>query len=790
MASSITPPISFISLILLIIFSIPAGAATFTVTNLNDSGAGSLRQAILDAKNATGDDTIIFQTGLSGSILLTNGALQIDSNLTINGPGAKMLVIDGNGLFSGPFKTLRVIEIAAGVTVTLNGLTIRGGATSCGPNPNPPPTLACGDVAGGGIINKGVLTVSNSIVTENMSAISGAGILNSGTLTFSNSILSNNQATDSAGLLNDDKGVATVLNSTISGNKAYYPGGEGGGITNYGSLTVRSSTISGNVARGDGGGIENEIGSVIVINSTISGNFAVNGGGISNGGLQTFDDKIKLWVLNSTISGNVASNDDSTSLDAEGGGIYNQGIVRGSDEATAIVLNSTITGNVVTSKSTDPSATFAGGGIFNGRNAHLSIGNSLVSGNSAKVAKEIASASDPNFTDANFLGHNILGENGNAGVVGLVNASTGTDWILPGPVSTAIGSLASNGGPTQTHLPQLGGPLINNGDNSLIPQDPSTNQPIATDQRSAGYPRIVNGTVDIGAVEAGAGSPPSLALAGLTSTGQVYYTTNLSTWVPISGQLAQLQIGDLNGDGQPDLAGLAGNGTVWYTPNLSTWTNVPGGLAQLRVGDLNGDGKADLAGLASNGSIWYTTNLTTWTQVPGGLAQLRVSDFNGDGKADLAGLASNGSIWYTTNLTTWTQVPGGLAQLRVGDFNGDGKADLAGLASNGSIWYTTNLTTWTQVPGGLAQLQVGDLNGDGHADLAGLASNGSIWYTTNLTTWTQVPGALSRLVVRDLNGDGHADLAGLASNGSIWYTTNLSAWTQIPGQLNRLAGDD
>ncbi|MFZ1643345.1 MAG: FG-GAP-like repeat-containing protein [Candidatus Contendobacter sp.] len=156
----------------------------------------------------------------------------------------------------------------------------------------------------------------------------------------------------------------------------------------------------------------------------------------------------------------------------------------------------------------------------------------------------------------------------------------------------------------------------------------------------------------------------------------------------------------------PDLmlAGLTTNGLIFYTPNLTTWVNIPGQLSQLQVGDLNGDGHADLVGVASNGSIWYTTNRGAWTQIPGGLAQLQVGDFNGDGKADLAGLASNGSIWYTTNLSTWTQVPGGLAQLRVGDFNGDGKADLAGLASNGSIWYTTNLTAWTNIPGQLAQL--------------------------------------------------------------------------------------
>ena len=285
-------------------------------------------------------------------------------------------------------------------------------------------------------------------------------------------------------------------------------------------------------------------------------------------------------------------------------------------------------------------------------------------------------------------------------------------------------------------------------------------------------------------------STPSLALAGLTSAGQIYYTINLSTWINIPGQLAQLRVGDLNSDGKADLAGIAGNGTIWYSTNLATWVNVPGSLAQLRVGDLNSDGKADLAGIAGNGTIWYSTNLATWVNVPGSLAQLQIGDLNGDSQGDLAGIASNGSVWYTTNLSTWVNIPGQLTQLQVGDLNGDSQGDLAGIASNGSVWYTTDLSTWVNIPGQLTQLQVGDLNGDSQADLVGLASNGTIWSTTNRLAWTNIPGALSQLVVRDLNGDGHADLAGVASNGTIWYTTNLSTWTNIPGQLSQLAGDD
>ncbi|MBL8254126.1 MAG: hypothetical protein JNJ76_11045, partial [Candidatus Competibacter sp.] len=81
-------------MIIIYIFCFPAKAATFTVTNLNDSGVGSLRQAILDANNAVGADTIVFQAGLGG-ILLTSGSFTITGNLTLNGPGTG-LTLNGN----------------------------------------------------------------------------------------------------------------------------------------------------------------------------------------------------------------------------------------------------------------------------------------------------------------------------------------------------------------------------------------------------------------------------------------------------------------------------------------------------------------------------------------------------------------------------------------------------------------------------------------------------------------------------------------------------------------------
>jgi hypothetical protein len=86
--------------------------------------------------------------------------------------------------------------------------------------------------------------------------------------------------------------------------------------------------------------------------------------------------------------------------------------------------------------------------------------------------------------------------------------------------------------------------------------------------------------------------------------------------------LADIAIGDFNGDAADDIIGLSASGKVYYTTNRSTWINIPGTLASLAIGDFNGDGKDDIAGLSTSGKIYYTTNKTSWTNITGTLAQL------------------------------------------------------------------------------------------------------------------------------------------------------------------------
>jgi hypothetical protein len=297
--------------------AISAQADIITVTNTNDSGPGSLRQALADANDG---DTIQFDPALNGqTITLTSGELVVADNITISGPGPSLLAVSRNSQSSN----FRILHIQPNHTVAISGLTISNGnlinvsgagifndqstvtVNNCvisGNATDSPPSTQAG---GGGICNDGVLSVINSTVTANSVggsfAYGGGGILNNGSLTINQSSITNNTGQRyGGGIAGGVAGSAVIQNSTISGN---FTGGydhfdgDGAGLSGQG-FTIQNSTISGN--------------------SAIGGMFGGYGGAIYGGGI----------ITNCTISGNTTNH--------QAGGIYANSPV----ELTHTILNS------------------------------------------------------------------------------------------------------------------------------------------------------------------------------------------------------------------------------------------------------------------------------------------------------------------------------------------------------------------------------------------------------------------------------------------------------------------
>jgi len=307
-------------------------SSLLVVSNLNDSGGGSLRQAVADALP---NSAISFAPGLAGTISLTNGELVLATNLTILGPGADTLAINGR-------TANRVFRVDGGL-VAISGLTIQNGRV----------VGESFDGGGGGGGGPG-------------ESVRGGGILNAGTLVLNACSLSNNAA--------------------IAGNGSPGGDGEGGGIASTGALSLTNCTIWNSQARGGdgsssgsgggtgrGGGIYCE-GSLQLYGSTIAGNSAVGGtrqgpapDGQARGGGIRASGVTDLTLC--TLSGNQAS----AASNARGGALE--------DLAATTIRSCTIVSN---------SAQHFGGGIEQA--ATLTIQNSIISLNTANTGPNVDGA--------------------------------------------------------------------------------------------------------------------------------------------------------------------------------------------------------------------------------------------------------------------------------------------------------------------------------------------------------------------------------------------------------------
>ncbi len=441
--------------------SYPYRLATFTVTKTADTDDGtcdadcSLREAIDAANGAGGADIIAFAGGVTGTITLTLGQIDITDELTINGPGSGSLAISGN-------NSSRIFDIQDDTTI--RDLTLRDGDAS----------------DGGAISNNGNnLTIEDSVITNNSADTDGGAIYqDEGYLTIRRTEISNNYAGEDGGgiafYMDDDDDILRVEDSLITNNTARY---DGGGIFAYaddegGTVYIDNSTISNNDAYDDGGGIffySDDDGYLVVSNSTISGNNARDGG--DGGGIFFYSDDGRLTIDQSTISNNYAYDN--------GGGIAIE-----ETSYTTIIRNSTIVFN---------ESYYYGGGISQ-EDGDIYLYNTIVAENESFYSGGHDIYSNGNYV---YSRYSLVGDDSDANVVDrggtILNTASGVSPVL-----------ANAGGLNEVHQLLAGSPAINAGEPGPSPQ--------MFDQRGSGFPRILDGRLDIGAVESGASAAPAAPL--------------------------------------------------------------------------------------------------------------------------------------------------------------------------------------------------------------------------------------------------------------------------------------
>ncbi len=229
-------------------------ADTYTVTNTNPSGPGSLRQAILNANGNAGHDTIDF--GITGTIVLAGPLPAISDDLTITGPGAEQLSISG-------VNTYRVFFITSDIAVTITEVTVRDGTAVNGGGFWSAGTLHLDSIqivnnsastCGGGVyVDQGSVTLNRTQVVSNSTFWGGGGVcIHEGGAILSGTQVVSNSASTSGGGVYVGLGSATlnVSGGRISSNSAAF----GGGVFVYqGSATLNGTQVVSNSASTSGG---------------------------------------------------------------------------------------------------------------------------------------------------------------------------------------------------------------------------------------------------------------------------------------------------------------------------------------------------------------------------------------------------------------------------------------------------------------------------------------------------------------------------------------------------------
>jgi chitodextrinase len=503
--------------------------------------------------------------------------------------------------------------IKARITIQGNGATItRSGSVA----------FHLLDVASAGNLTLSSLTMTNGLAND---GVNGGGAIDShGTLSVSGSTFSGNSSPATSGTSGgaiNSSGTLTVTTSTFTGNTAQ----EGGGIFNQKTATITNSTFSNNTATIYGGGaLLNAAGTETLAGDTFTGNSGPGGGAIDN--------DTTLNISDSTFTGNTAGGNG-------GGGVQNFG--------TTTITQSTFSGN----------SSPYGANIYNYTGFSLAISMSVVA---AGVNGSNCGGQAP-ITDR---GYNID-----------TGSSCGFSGTSMNNTQPQLGTLASNGGPTQTMALPAGSPAVN-----AIPASTSGCTG-TTDQRGTTRPQ--GSGCDVGAYEliitSGDTQPPTVP-TGLAVTGVTAHSVSLS-WnastdnVGVTGYTVYRNgssvgtTGGANATSFTDTTAApsttysytvdafdgAGNHSAQSSPPVQATTPAAGAITAVQSGAISTPGRVSSAAIPLGGVVQAGDLLVGWFAQYDSTGQVQVSD-NVNGawtRASASTTFSNGggdiALYYVQN---------------------------------------------------------------------------------------------------------------------------------------------
>ncbi|MDB5309627.1 MAG: Ribose transport system, periplasmic ribose-binding protein RbsB, partial [Gemmataceae bacterium] len=471
------------------------------------------------------------------------------------------------------------------------------------------------------------------------------------------------------------------------------------------------------------------------------GSLTSNGGGGGAMGGAVFTQGGTVTIANTTIAANTAVGGASVGAGTIGGSAFGGGVFNLNGSVT--LTNVTIAGNTVVAGAGGTAGMAAGGAVYNlslnvgtvtpSQTATLTVANSILANTTG--GSDVANTQVNGTATINATGPNIA----SIAVANTGGTVSGTPFTIANPL---LGALASNGGPTQTLLPQTGSPAIGTGTTAVLTAANFGGTAPVNDQRGPGFSRTLAGKVDIGAVEVQTAVgvlalSPSLVVSGsLTGQAQVFAsnasglysptpTTTLNPFPGFTG-LVRTASADVNGDGTPDTILVTGPGvpiqfavvsgkdnTTLLIAPTSPFAGSEGftGGGFVAAGDIERTGRADVVVTPDQGG---GPRVTIFALTPTGLvtranffgiddptfrggARVAVGDVNGDGTPDVAvaaGFLGGPRIALFNGTTVLSGTPTRLindffafpgtdaitlrdgAYVAIGDVSGDGFGDL------------------------------------------------------------------------------------------------------------------